>query len=120
MFGFFGVQDSVLVHQILNCLINAKIVSGDEKEDAKINKYLFELNAQYRTRIFNSIYSENNNISFFNCRFFSVPQFMELLSNSKNNEDFKEEINRTRHVTTGCKDWFKEYQYIRKLQTNRL
>lgn len=120
MFGFFGVQDGVLIHQTLNSLINTQIVSGNEEEDIKINKYLDELNSQYKTSIFQSIYGIYPNNPFFNCRFFSAPQFMELLSNCHDNEDFKIEINRTRHVTTGSKDWFKEYQYIRKLQTNRL
>ncbi|HHQ4600635.1 TPA: hypothetical protein ACSP82_001511, partial [Aeromonas veronii] len=120
MFGFFGVQDGVFIHQLLNSLINTKIDSNNEKEDIKINKHLDELNSQYKTSIFQSVYGIYQNNPFFNCRFFSAPQLMELLSNCHGNEDFKTEINRTRHVTTGSKDWFREYQYIRNLQTNRL
>lgn len=115
LFGFFGIQDGPFIHQVLGSLINAKIDSGNVEEDKKINKHLTELHNQYRTEIFSSLYCGGSN-PFFNCRFFSVPQFIEVLSNTTNNEQFKLELNRTRHVSTGCKDWFKDYQFIRKLQ----
>lgn len=114
LFGFFGIQDGAFVQQILNSLINAEIDSGNKIEDEKVNKYLTELRKQYLTDIFNDIYCQNH-VSFFNCRFFSVPQLIEILQNSKNNQEFLKELNRTRHMSTGCKDWFKDYQYLRKL-----
>lgn len=115
LFGFFGIQDGSFVHQVLGSLINAKIDSDNVEEDKKINKHLAELHNQYQTDIFSSLYCGENN-PFFNCRFFSVPQLIEMLSNTTNNEQFKVELNRTRHVSTGCKDWFKDYQFIRKLK----
>ncbi|MFY0667259.1 MAG: hypothetical protein JXQ95_04420 [Alteromonas stellipolaris] len=115
LFGFFGIQDGSFIHQVLGSLINAKIDSGSVEEDIKINKQLTELRNQYRTDIFVNLYCEGSN-PFFNCRFFSVPQFIEILSNTTNNEQFELELNRTRHVSTGCKDWFKEYQFVRKLK----
>ncbi|EOA6587748.1 hypothetical protein ACH7VG_003363 [Vibrio vulnificus] len=115
LFGFFGVQDGAFIHQVLNSLINAQIESGDEREDKKVNKYLLELQNQYLSNVFNEAYGKQR-ITFFNCRFFSIPQLMEMLSNSSNNEEFKVELNRTRHVSTGSKDWFKDYQFLRKLE----
>jgi len=115
LFGFFGVQDGAFVHQILGSLINAKIESDDESENKKVNKHITELRNQYKTSIFNKVYGGQMN-PFFNCRFFSVPQLIEVLTNSTNNEEFKDELNRTRHVSTGCKDWFKDYQFIRTLK----
>ena len=115
LFGFFGIQDGTFIHQVLGSLINAKIDSGDASEDKKVNKHLTELQNQYKTDIFSSLYCGEMN-PFFNCRFFSVPQLIEVLSHTTNNEQFKVELNRTRHVSTGCKDWFKDYQFIRKLQ----
>lgn len=114
LFGFFGIQDGAFVQQVLSSLINAKIDSGNKPEDEKVNRYLTELRNQYLTDIFNNIYCQNH-VSFFNCRFFSVPQLVEVLLNSKNNQEFLKELNRTRHMSTGCKDWFKDYQYLRKL-----
>lgn len=115
LFGYFGLQDGVFIQQVLNSLINAQIESDDEHEDKKVNKNLVELQNQYRSNAFNEAYGKQR-ITFFNCRFFSVPQFMEMLSNSSNNEEFKVELNHTRHVSTGSKDWFKDYQFIRKLK----
>ena len=115
LFGFFGVQDGVFIQQILNSLINAQIESGDEREDKKVNKNLVELQSQYRSNVFNEAYGKQR-ITFFNCRFFSVPQLMEMLSNSSNNEEFKIELNQTRQASTGSKDWFKDYQFLRKLK----
>ncbi|PNQ64524.1 hypothetical protein C1141_09775, partial [Vibrio agarivorans] len=65
--------------------------------------------------VFNEAYGKQR-ITFFNCRFFSIPQLMEMLSNSSNNEEFKVELNHTRHASTGSKDWFKDYQFLRKLK----
>lgn len=117
LFGFFGIQDGNFVHQVLGSLINAEIDSGDVSEDKKVNKYLTELRNQYKTDIFSNLYCGEKN-PFFNCRFFSVPQLIEVLSYSTSNEEFKIELNRTRHASTGCKDWFKDYTFIRKLQTS--
>lgn len=115
LFGFFGIQDGVFIQQILNSLINARIESGDEQEDKKVNKNLIELQNQYRSNVFNEAYGKQR-MTFFNCRFFSVPQLMEMLSNSTNNEEFKVELNHTRQASTGSKDWFKDYQFIRMLK----
>ncbi|ELA9364096.1 hypothetical protein QTV39_004599 [Vibrio parahaemolyticus] len=115
LFGFFGVQDGAFIHQVLNSLIDTQIESGDKKEDKKVNKILLELQNQYRSNVFNEAYCQHR-MAFLNCRFFSVPQFMEMLSNSSNNEEFEVELNHTRQGFTGCKDWFKDYQFIRKLK----
>ncbi len=115
LFGFFGIQDGAFIYQVLGSLINSKIDSGDAEEDGKVNKYLTELHNQYKTEIFSRLYCREIN-PFINCRFFSVPQLIEVLSHTANNEQFLVELNRTKHVSTGCKDWFKDYQYIRELQ----
>ncbi|UTM55970.1 hypothetical protein L4174_008880 [Photobacterium sp. CCB-ST2H9] len=118
LFGFFGIQDGLFVHQILGSLINSELNSDDESKNKKVNKVLLELRNQYQTKIFQEEYAKEMN-PFFNCRFFSVPQFIEILSFSSNNEGFLSELNRTRHISTGCKDWFKDYHYIRWLQVDR-
>ena len=116
LFGYFGLQDGSFVHMIPKTLINARIQSGNEEEDKKANKYLEELRSQYKTDIFQEYYCKDNHNSFFNCRFFSVPQLLTMLKNAKDNETFLTEFNRTRHMTDGSKDWFKEYEYYRKLR----
>lgn len=115
MFGFFGIQDGFFVNQIINSLINAKIESGNPEEDEKANKYLAEIRNQYITKIFSDTYKDISN-KFINCRFFSVPQLLEILSNSRDNEEFQRELDLTKRIGTGCKDWFKDYHFIRSLK----
>ncbi|PSW61873.1 hypothetical protein C0W54_08505 [Photobacterium kishitanii] len=114
LFGFFGIQDGLFVHQILNSLINAELKSEDESKNKIVNKLLNELKNQYETKIFQDETS-NGMTTFFNCRFFSVPQLIEILRFCSNNDEFLLELNRTRHISTGCKDWFKEYFFYREL-----
>lgn len=116
LFGFFGIQDGAFTHQILASLINTKINSGNIEDDKKINNNLSEIRNQYQTDIFLNLYGKKCN-PFFNCRFFSIPQLIEILSNTTNNDQFKLELNRTRHFSTGCNDWFKDYQFIRRIKT---
>jgi len=115
LFGFFSIQDGSFAHQILRSLINADLSGGNTQDNEKLNKYILELRHQYETDIFQEVYWKQAN-PFFNCRFFSVPQFLEILSNSSNNEEFEKELNQTRHISTGSKDWFKDYNYKRSLE----
>jgi hypothetical protein len=118
LFDFYSMHDGVLVHELLRNLVNANISSNNPDDDHKVNQYLEEIRSQYATQIFSDTYGDSRNPSFSNCRFFSVPQMLEILSYSSNNEEFKTELNRTRLISIGCKDWFKDYAYIRELQTN--
>lgn len=114
MFGYFGVQDGLFVSQIINCLINGQIKSENTEADEKVNSHIREINHQFTTDIFNAAY-ENKIDRFTNSRFFSIPQILEVLSNSCSNEEFETELNYTKRTTTSCKDWFVDYHFIRGL-----
>lgn len=117
LFDFYALQDNVFIQQILNSLISATINTEDKYTASKINRYLIEIRNQYNTRIFRKEYFHNNGISFMNCRSFSVPQLMEILANSTDNDSFEKELNRTKFMTTGSKDWYIEYQYMRQISS---
>lgn len=117
LFGYFSIQDGFFIQQMLSSLINAEVKSGNSEADKKINSSLAEIRSQYLTPIFESTYLSSRNY-FLNCRFFSVPQFITILENSNCNDSFLTELNHTRHLATGSKDWFKEYQFIRKLRSD--
>jgi len=118
LFGYFGLQDGPFVNTILKALINARIESSNVKEDKKANKYLEELKHQYETDIFYQQYYKDFQSAFLNCRFFSIAQLLTLLENAKDNETFLIEFNRTRNMTSGSKDWFREYECYRNRSTN--
>lgn len=112
---FYGIHDIIFIHEFLKNLVNSKIDSGDKNSDEKINKYLTEITNQFQTEIFSNAYHNRN--KFFNCRFFSITQMLEILSNCSDNEEFEHELNRTKYVTTRCKDWFFDYNYQIKISS---
>ncbi|HHH2177226.1 TPA: hypothetical protein ACPY6A_004196 [Yersinia enterocolitica] len=115
LFDFNALQDGAFIHEILRTLIWSNIQSGDQTNDKKMNKYLTELMNQYNTNLFQEEYIISKRF-FFNCRFFSIPQLIEMLSNSIDNDSFEKEMNRTRNMTSGSKDWYREYEYMRSLK----
>lgn len=117
LFDFFGIQDEAFVRQMLKNFLNSYIESSNDEDNKEINKYIIELQNQYQANIANGFYNEEEK-RFFNCRSFSVPQLMEVLKNSKNNEDFKDELDNTRNASTGSKDWYKDYSFIRLLKNS--
>lgn len=115
MFGYFGIQDGFFVSQILNNVIGGEINSETPDADEKINIHLREINHQFNTDLFKRTYGDTAN-KFIESRFFSIPQILELLSNSSSNEEFETELNRTKHCGTNCKDWFVDYHFLRRLR----
>ncbi|HID7224918.1 hypothetical protein AB8T93_11605 [Klebsiella pneumoniae] len=116
LFDFNALQDGAFVHEMLRVLIWSNIQSGDREKDNEMNKHLTELRNQYNTDLFQKEYITSKKF-FFNCRFFSIPQLIEILSNSIDNDTFENEINRTRNITSGSKDWYIEYEYMRNLKS---
>lgn len=117
MFDYMALHDAVTIHQIMYSLVGRELVSNVESEKLQlksINKALSELNEQYRLPEL-KIYLESNN-AFFNCRFFNLFHFIEILNNSHSKEDFKDAIWANRHVSTGEKDWFKEMHYLKTIK----
>ena len=103
LFDFYSMHDSSFIQQLLSNLINYKIESESKSNDKKINKIMSTLRHQYRAFEFLKQYLDSR-VNFLNCRFLSVPQLLEVLEHSSDNETFKTELNRTKHaypVVTG-------------------
>ena len=117
MFDYMALHDGVTIHQIMHNLVGRELISNVESDQLQlksINKALSELNDQYKLPEL-KIYSESNN-AFFNCRFFNLFHFIEILNNTHSKENFKDAIWANRHVSTGEKDWFKEMHYLKTLK----
>lgn len=114
LFDFRGLQDPFFSQEIMKSLINSEIKSDYEKEDNEINKTLRDIQSQYNTEIFKKEYLSGG-LPFMNCRFFSTPQLLTILENCNNNETFLVELNRTKQVTFGSKDWYFDYHHAREI-----
>ena len=118
IFDYMALHDGVTIRQLMHSLVGRKLVSSVESDQLplkSINEALSELNNQYSLPEL-KIYS-NSNGAFFNCRFFNLFHFIEILNNVHSKEDFKDAIWTNRHVSTGEKDWFKEMHYLKYLKS---
>lgn len=119
LFDFYGLQDQMFVDRFLISFLNATLSSEDESGVKKVEEYLKQLQAQYQTELFQQIYGFEGKYefaSFHNCRFYSLPQLCEFLKHVDGNESFLNELNATRRITFGSKDWFFEYFNARLLR----
>lgn len=122
MFEFMSLHDPLLIQQIMQNFLGKQIAANDPDRYSaddinKINKALLELHKQYSSDEFDEYIKSNN--PFFNCRFFNIFHFLEILNNVQSAEDFKREIWRTRHISTASKDWFRDSKYIKELYKNQ-
>ncbi|PHR65614.1 MAG: hypothetical protein COA51_04895 [Idiomarina sp.] len=110
-----GLQDAIVTNSFLRSLINAKLTDEKGHELEEINKYLDQLRAQYSSDEFQRAYkiAENPNL-FSNCFYYSVPQLLTVLDNSKGVDDFLKKLHRTRHITMSTRDWYLEWYYRMK------
>lgn len=115
LFDFNSVHDSMFIRKVIAVLVNGEIKSNDRKRDEKTNKYLKAIRDQYTSDEFKKEYIDTK-IYFMDCQFYSMPQFLDMLKYSSDNETFKNEIYRTKHLSTGCKDWYRDYQFARSLK----
>jgi hypothetical protein len=56
------------------------------------------------------------NSPFFNCWFMSLPQLIEVINLSSDNDSFYEIFRRTKHITHNTLDWYREFDSVTKLQ----
>lgn len=111
-YGGFHSRD--IMSQFLTIAIDTRFNINDSKHAKKFKKLNEKLD-EFRAQTI-----ELNNLGvlhkrFFNCWFISVPQFLVLLDDVKSNDDFKRELWRTRHLTTGSLDFYSELAFSRNL-----
>ena len=66
------------------------------------------------TEIMQNAY-KNSNERLMSFHSFSFPQFMMMLMSAKTTEDFVSEMKLTMHMTTGAKDWYHDYAFLKVL-----
>jgi len=120
MFNFMSLHDNTLIHYVLRNLIGKEIGYDDSKYKKtlkEVNEYLKDISKQYNTNEFLKYKERGGN--FFNCSFFNLFIFLDIIKHSKSAEDFKSQIDITRRVTTGEKDWFAEQSYIKSILAHK-
>lgn len=117
MFDYMSLHDGMVVSKIMKGLLNSKLLSinNDKEVDKKLeplNKLLVELNSQYLTEELKEYLVSNH--SFISSRFLSIFHLIEMLKDVNSAEEFKDELQKNKHIFTGEKDWYFENKTFRR------
>ena len=110
----------MILHQYLQINLNASYTAIDDSQQKKfavLESRLLELRQQTAELV--SLNSSRHNQPFFHCWFLSVPQILVLLNCVNSNEDMKEALWNTRHVSAGSLDFYFEHTQAMKLRMGR-
>ncbi|MGD9679901.1 MAG: hypothetical protein AB7W16_01845 [Candidatus Obscuribacterales bacterium] len=111
LFDFASLQDKASLIAFLNTCCRVEI--GTYSVDSQIQKKFVELNESLHELRFLleelvKLGSVKRNL-FIDSWFVSVPQLLQILDSVNSNEDFERELLRVKHVTTGYRDFYREY-----------
>lgn len=111
-------QDRIILERILDNSMRLEFSTGDQdfqKKLTKVNKKFHELRD-----VTNDLYVQAGKPAqwrpFFNCWFLSVPQFLVLLDEVTDAEEFDKALNLTRRMTTGSRDFYFDFHYAKFLR----
>ncbi|MEK0336544.1 MAG: hypothetical protein QQN41_03815 [Nitrosopumilus sp.] len=116
---FGGFQDRTIINQFLKSLIthSFRTYSKDQKIINKFEK-LAEMQKVW-VKQYNKLYHLDEGFSqfpYFNCWFLSLPQLLEVISISIDNNSFYETFRKTKHVSMNTLDWYREFDIATKMR----
>jgi hypothetical protein len=116
---FGGFQDRSIINQFLKSLLTHSF--GTFSEDTNIIKKFKELAEKQEQWVeqYNKLYELDKGFAhypFFNCWFLSLPQLLEVINISSDNNTFHEVFRKTKHVTMSTLDWYREFDTVTKLK----
>lgn len=115
LFDFYGLHDGVFVRNFLSSSLQFNFY--DKEEISNFNNILTRLKNIYSSDIYQEEYGNISPESFSNCLFLSIPQLLCILKNVDSAASFEKEILRTHYIVTGMKDWYVEYDYHSRMQS---
>lgn len=119
---FGGFQVRSIINQFLKSLLTHSF--GTYSTDANIIKKFKKLAEKQIVWLeqYNKLYDIDKGFAhfpFFNCWFLSLPQLMEVINISTDNNSFHETFRKTKHVSMNTLDWYREFDVATKLQYNQ-
>lgn len=109
---FGGFQDRGITNQFLNSLLTHTF--GTYSSDKGVIKKFNKLEEKQKIWVdqFNKLYALDKGFAhypYFNCWFMSLPQLMEVINLSVDNNSFYETFRKTKHVSLNTLDWYREF-----------
>ena len=119
---FGGFQDRTIINQLLNVLLTHSF--GTYSEDQNIIKKFEKLNVMQEMWLeqyhkINELDSSFSHFPFFNCWFLSLPQLIEIINLSTDNDSFYEVFKKPKHISFSTLDWYKEFDMSTKITTEK-
>jgi hypothetical protein len=119
LLDYGSLQDRAVIEQILQIFMTNKYNPFDKKYQDyfnKLNEKCSVISEQMEEII--RLNPEKTKRPFFDCWFLSLPQLLILLNESNSNDDFKNNLFRSRHITTGTNDFYFQHSYLKKIKSN--
>jgi hypothetical protein len=117
---FGGMQDRGVISQVLKTMTTSKLSAVDASNAHSINKVQTkgqELLDQYNELA--KIQSDAKGVTFMNCWFLSLGQFLTILQGVSSNDSFQSSLFTTRHIMMGSLDFYFEHAQGLALKAGR-
>jgi len=116
---FGGFQDRTIINQFLKSLLTHSF--GTYSTDTNIIKKFEKLAEKQKVWVeqYNKLYNLDKGFShfpYFNCWFLSLPQLLEVINISTDNNSFYETFRKIKHVSRNTLDWYREFDIATKMQ----
>lgn len=114
-FDHYGLHDNMLLLRYLQASLSLDYSCPENPETLKsVADYQQKFRNVMATEIMQNAY-KNSNERLMSFHSFSLPQFMMMLMSANTTEDFVSEMKLTMHMTTGAKDWYHDYAFLKGL-----
>lgn len=109
-----GFQDRTFIHQFLKALLTHTY--GTSSDDQQIKGRFQDISKMQRTWYeqylkLKELDKSFERFPFFNCAFLSLPQVLEVINLSSDNNSFYENLTKGKAVALGTLDWYKDFEY---------
>lgn len=116
---FGGFQDRGIINQFLKSLLTHSF--GTYSTDSGIIKKFNKLEEKQKVWVeqYNKLQDIDKGFAhfpYFNCWFMSLPQLMEVINLSNDNNSFYETFRKTKHVSLNTLDWYREFDIATHMQ----
>ncbi|MEC4806158.1 MAG: hypothetical protein SAJ72_18035 [Jaaginema sp. PMC 1080.18] len=122
LLDFGSFQDRTIIFQFLETMLlgklestninNIKVEEKIEKLNQKIDEFKNQIDEIYKLDDDN----QKNSSHFDYCWFLSVSQLLIILDNVQSSNELKQELWRTRSISTSSLDFYREYAYARQIE----
>ncbi len=116
LFDYGSFQDRMMLEQFLRIGSNLQFRPVDPihlKKFNELNENILQLRQQVSE--LEPLIVSTQQKPFFHCWFLSVPQILQIIERCQCADDFKNELWRTRHISTGSLDFYFDYSWVRRL-----